>query len=41
MSDKIIKPPSTPTNILNPLLNYADTRIRVWFKGSYLKQDKI
>ena len=41
MSDESIKPPSTSTNILNPLLNYVGTKIRVEFKGSCLKQDKI
>ena len=39
MSDKSIKPPSTSNNILNPLLNYVGTKIRVEFKGSCLKQD--
>ena len=39
MSDGIIKPP-TSNNILNPLLNYVGTRIRVECKGSCLKQDK-
>ena len=41
MSDKSIKPPSTCDNILNPLLNYVGTKIRVKFKGSCLKQDGI
>ena len=41
LSDENIKPPSTSTNILNPLLNYVDTNIRVEFKKSCLKQDKI
>ena len=41
MSDESIKPPSTSTNILNPLLNYVGTKIRVEFKGSCLKQDKV
>ena len=41
MSDDTIKPPFTSTNILNPLLNYVGTKIRVEFKGSCLKQDKI
>ena len=36
-----IKPPSTSTNILNPLLNYVGTKIRVEFKGSCLKQDEF
>ena len=41
MSDDTIKPLFTSTNILNPLLNYVGTKIRVEFKGSCLKQDKI
>ena len=40
MYDEIIKPPSTSANVLNPLLNYVGTRIRVEFKGICLKQDK-
>ena len=40
MSDECIKPPSTATNTLTPLLNYAGTKIRVEFKRSCLKQDK-
>ena len=32
---------ATSTNILNPLLNYVGTKIRVEFKGSCLKQDEI
>ena len=41
MSNESIKPPSTSNNILNPLWNYVATKIRVEFKGSCLKQDKI
>ena len=41
MSGESIKPPSTSTNILNTLLNYIRTKIRVEFKGSCLKQNKI
>ena len=41
MSDESIKPLSASNNILNPLLNYVGTKIRVEFKGSCLKQDKI
>ena len=41
MSDESIKPPSTSTNILNPLLNYVGTKIRVELNESCLKQDKI
>ena len=40
MYDEIIKPPSTSANVLNPLLNYVGTRIKVEFKGICLKQDK-
>ena len=39
--DESIKSPSTTTNILNPLLNYVGTKIRVEFKRSCLKQNKI
>ena len=39
--DEIIKPRSTSTNILNPLLNYVGTNWRVEFKEICLKQDKI
>ena len=41
LSDESIKPPSTTNNILNPLLDYVDTKTRVEFKGSYLKKHKI
>ena len=41
LSDGSIKPPSTSNNILNPVLNYVGTKIRVKFEGSCLKQDKI
>ena len=41
MSDESIKSPSAPHNILNPSLNYLDTKTRVRFSGSCLKQDKI
>ena len=41
LSEESIKPSSTPNNILNPLSNYVDTKIRIEFKGSYLKQDEI
>ena len=41
MFDEIIKSPSTPVNILNPLLNYVGTKIRVEFKWSCLKEDEI
>ena len=38
MSDESIKPLSASNN---PLLNYVGTKIRVEFKGSCLKQDKV
>ena len=41
LSDESTKPPSTTNNILNPLLDYVDTKTRVEFKGSYLKKHKI
>ena len=41
LSDKSIKPFSTSANILNPLLNYVGTKIKLEFKGSCLEQDKI
>ena len=41
MSDESIKPLSASNNILNPLLNYVGTKIRVEFRGSCLKQGKI
>ena len=34
---QIIDPPCKSTNILNPLLNYVGTRIRVEIKGKSLK----
>ena len=39
--DESIKPPSTSSNIPNPLLNYVGTKTRVEFKGSCLKQDRF
>ena len=41
MSDISVKPPSTSTNILNTSLDYANTKTRLEFRGSCLKQDKI
>ena len=40
-SDESNNPPSTSNNILNPLLNYVGTKMRVELKESCLKQDKI
>ena len=41
LSDEIVKSTPTTANILNPLLNYVGTKIRIRFKGSCLKQDEI
>ena len=36
-----IRPPTTSNNSLSPKLKLRNTKIRVEFKGSYLKQDKV
>ena len=41
MSNGSIKPTPVSNNLLNPLLNYLDTKIRVKFNGNCLKQSKI
>ena len=41
MSHNSIKPLSTSTSILNPLLNYVGTISRVKLKGICLKENKI
>ena len=41
LSGESTKPPSTSTNILSPSLNYVDSKIRVEFKGTCVKQDII
>ena len=41
LSTESITPPSEPNDFLNPSLNYLDTKIRVRFSGSCLKQHKI
>ena len=41
MSYESIKAPATSNNILNPSSNYIGSKIRVEFKRSLLKQDKI
>ena len=41
MSNESIRAPTTSNNITNPSLNYVGSKIRVKFKGSCLKQDKI
>ena len=39
LSNQCIKTPTTSNNSLNPLLDYVNTKIRVKFSGSCLKQD--
>ena len=34
-------PPTTPNKVLNPLVDYVGTKIRVKFNGECLKQEKI
>ena len=41
MSNESIKPLSAPRNFVNLSLNYLDTKARVRFSESCLKQDKI
>ena len=41
LSNESIAPPSAPSNIVSPSLNYLSTKITVRFSGSCLKQDKI
>ena len=41
LSNKSIKPPTTTNNSLNPRLSYNDTKIKVQFTGSCLKQPKF
>ena len=41
LSNESIEPPTTSNNILNPRLSYSDTRIKVQFTGSCLKQPKF
>ena len=41
LSDKTIKPPSTSDNSLTRAVSYYDTKTRVKFTGSCLKQPKI
>ena len=40
LSNESIKTPSTSNDSLNPLLDYVNTKIRVKFSGTFLKQDK-
>ena len=41
ISNESIKPPTTSDNSLNPRLSYNDTKIKVQFTGSCLKQPKF
>ena len=41
MSNESIKPPTTSNNSLNPRSSYNDTKIKVQFTGSCLKQPKF
>ena len=41
ISNESIKPPTTSNNSLNPRLSYSDTKIKVQFTGSCLKQPKF
>ena len=41
LSDQSIKPPTTSNKMLNPLVDYVGTKIRVKFNGDCLKQEKI
>ena len=38
LTNESIKPPTTSNNSLNPRLSYNDTKIKVQFTGSCLKQ---
>ena len=40
LSNESIKPPTASNNSLNPRLSYNDTKIKVQFTGSCLKQPK-
>ena len=41
LSNDSVKTPSTSNNSLNPILDNVNTKIRVKFSGSCLKQDKV
>ena len=41
ISNESIKPPTTSNNSLNPRLSYNDTKIKLQFTGSCLKQPKF
>ena len=41
MSDESINAPTTSNKILNPSLDYIGSKIRVKFRGDYLKQENV
>ena len=41
LSNESIKPPTTSNNSLNPRLSYNDTKVKIQFTGSCLKQPKF
>ena len=41
LSNESIKPPTTSNNSLNPRLSYNDTKIKLQFTGSCLKQPRF
>ena len=41
MSDQSIKAPTTTNKILNPLLDYVGSKIRLKFRGDCLKQERL
>ena len=41
MSDESVKPPTTSKKVINPLVDYVGTKIRVKFNEGCLKQEKI
>ena len=41
LSDQSIKAPTTTNKILNPLLDYVGSKIRVKFRGDCLKQERL
>ena len=41
LSDESIKNPTTSNKMLNPLVDYVGTKIRVKFNGDCLKQEKV
>ena len=41
LSDESIKPPTTSNKLLNPSLNFVDTKARLKFTGSVLQQEVV